>query len=159
MIFTQVRLLLSSTGRLLLRSISLIAALSCTSGCTYVAAVSQTNVPKERERVVRAKSKRYIVLGFNFDNDYPFKLIQDLQEKCPNGQVRGLLTKDTMTMYLLFFFWSREQLVEGYCVRNEQRADEASTDSPRLAETTPSAGAYPSSLGDTVSYDEVDLEL
>jgi hypothetical protein len=155
----RVRPLPSSTRRLALRAVPLLAALLCMTGCTYVTAVSQTNVPKERGRIVRAHSKRYIVLGFNFDNDYPFKLIQDLQGKCPNGQVRGLLTKDTMTMYFLAFFWSREQLAEGYCVRDEQSADAGPTDESRLAEAVRGVAAVPSSLEDETGYDEVDLEL
>lgn len=94
------------------------------SACTYVTAVSQTNVPKQRDKPVRAETKRYIILGFNFDNDYPYLLVQKLQEQCPKGQVRGLMTKDTLTMYFLVFFWSREQKAEGYCVPyHSQTAD------------------------------------
>lgn len=87
--------------------------------CSYVNAVSQTNIPRQRHKIVRAHTSRFMVLGFNFDNDYPYPLINQLKSQCANGQVRGLLTKDITTLYFLMFFWSREQFAEGYCVADQ----------------------------------------
>lgn len=99
------------------------------TGCTYVAAVSQTNVPAERSKLVRASSKRFMVLFFNFDNDYPYKLVSALKSQCPDGRVRGVVTKDSYTLYFLHFFWQRQQEARGYCVSTKSktaaRSDEA----------------------------------
>lgn len=93
-----------------------------TAACTYVHAVSQTNFPRERSKRVRAETQRYMILGINFDNDYLYPLIDKLKDQCPNGRVRGLLTKDTLTSYLGIFFFSRQQLAEGYCVAESKKS-------------------------------------
>lgn len=110
-----------------------------TMACTYVNAVSQTNLPQQRRKVVRAQTQRYIFLGFNFDNDYPYRLIDRLKSQCPDGRVRGLLTKDTTTLYFLFFFWSREQLAEGYCVVDAKNDLAAVTVASTASSLTPEA--------------------
>jgi hypothetical protein len=92
------------------------------SGCTYTMAVSQTNIPVQRKKQVEASVKKYIVLGFNFDNDYALDLTRKLQERCPQGRVRGVTTHDTVTFYLLFFFWAREISAQGYCLPQQNTA-------------------------------------
>lgn len=103
-----------------LRSLScLFVLLSCwlnLNACTYTAAVSQTNYPSYRQKRVEASIKKYIVLGFNFDNEEVYQLTGKLQDKCPNGDVRGILTKDLRTLYFSIFFWARETVASGYCV-------------------------------------------
>lgn len=93
----------------------MLGTLSTLCGCTYVNAVSQTNLPLDRQHVVHASVKKYIILGFNFDNDVFFELPRKLAEQCPGGAVRGVLTKDVTTLYLLSFFWARETEASGFC--------------------------------------------
>ncbi|MCX6132130.1 MAG: hypothetical protein NTX25_24120 [Proteobacteria bacterium] len=95
-----------------------LASFFCAS-CTYTMAVSQTNIPENRSKPVEAVEKKFIVLGFNFDNDYVFKLVDELKSKCPQGDVRGIMTQDMRTLYFLDFFWSREIVAKGYCVPHQ----------------------------------------
>jgi hypothetical protein len=86
------------------------------TGCTYTNAVSLTNIPADRTRPIEASVKKNIFLGFNFDNDFALKLANELKEKCPNGEVKGVLTKDKTTLYFLFIFWARETEAKGFCI-------------------------------------------
>ncbi len=88
------------------------------SGCSYVASVSQTNLPKNRSQVVTAEVKKYIILGFNFDNEEFTKIPERLQEKCPGGRVEGVMTKDQVTLYALIFFWARHVEATGFCQKS-----------------------------------------
>jgi hypothetical protein len=85
------------------------------TSCTYTSSVSQTNVPPQRGHLVEASVKKYIVLGFNFDNDEVLELRHKLSEKCPNSAIRGIMTQDLRTLYFLGFFWARETHAVGYC--------------------------------------------
>jgi len=92
------------------------------SGCTYTMAVSQTNIPSQRNNLVEASVSKFIVLGFNFDNDYALQLSTKLKERCPQGVVRGVTTQDMMTLYFLHFFWEREIKAQGYCLAKKSTA-------------------------------------
>ena len=85
------------------------------TSCTYTSSVSQTNVPPGRGHMVEASVKKYIVLGFNFDNDDVLELRHKLSEKCPKSAIRGIMTQDLRTLYFLMFFWARETRAVGYC--------------------------------------------
>ncbi len=93
------------------------------TACTYTNAVSLTNTPAERSQPVEVSVKKNIVLGFNFDNDQVLTLTKKLKEKCPGGEVKGILTKDSTTLYFLGFFWARETVATGYCVNAKAVAD------------------------------------
>lgn len=98
------------------RLLSLCALISLTlSGCTYTVAVSQSNIPAKRNKPVEASIYKFMVLGINFDNDYALQLSTKLKERCAGGDVRGVTTQDTVTMYLPPFFWAREAKAQGYC--------------------------------------------
>jgi hypothetical protein len=107
----------------LCRGFVFLAAMHLLGGCTYTNAVSLTNIPANRTKVVTASVKKNIFLGFNFDNDQVAKLVPALQEKCPDGDVKGVLTKDSSTFYFLFIFWARETEVSGYCIPRKAVAD------------------------------------
>lgn len=101
----------------------LVATISLSlSGCTYTMAVSQTNIPSQRNKPVEASISKFIVLGFNFDNDYALQLSTKLKERCPQGEVRGVTTQDMMTLYFLTFFWAREIKAQGYCLTKKSTA-------------------------------------
>jgi hypothetical protein len=86
------------------------------SSCASLQSTSLSSIPAKRDNVVRAEAGRTIILGFNFDNDYVNTLEADLKKQCPNGDVRGILTKDEAIYYFLFFVWKRKVTASGYCV-------------------------------------------
>ena len=88
------------------------------SGCVSLNSVSLTQIPKKRKEMVSAESSRMIFLGFNFDNDYADQVTKKLMRKCPNGQIKGILTKDETKMYFLFFVYERVVSARGYCIKS-----------------------------------------
>jgi len=86
------------------------------SSCASLQSASLSSIPANRSKIVEAKSERTIFLGFNFDNDYVNNLESDLKAQCPNGNIRGILTKDEAVYYFLFFVWARKVTATGYCV-------------------------------------------
>lgn len=86
------------------------------SGCVSLQSLSVTQIPKERKKIVKAESSRFIVFAFNFDNDYVNNLSRDLAEQCPGGAVKGIVTKDEAVNYFLWIFHSRRVTATGYCV-------------------------------------------
>jgi hypothetical protein len=86
-------------------------------GCSYTTAVSTTNIPANTRKKVTATTKRFIILGLVFDNDEVLDLPRKLQDKCPEGAVRGITTHNINTFYLLAFLWQREVVATGYCVK------------------------------------------
>lgn len=94
----------------------LLTACFSLGGCTYTMAVSQTNIPVLRSKPVEVATERFIFLGFNFDNDYALQLSNKLKESCPQGDVRGVTTQDTVTLYLFYILWAREIKARGYCI-------------------------------------------
>ena len=105
-----------------MRPLLVIAAL-CLNACTYTAAVTQTNVPPQRDHPVEVDVKRFIFFA-TLDTDEVSRLTAELQQKCPGGRVTGILTKDLRTMYFLFIFWQREVIAKGFCVKGKSVAME-----------------------------------
>lgn len=107
-------------------------AVATLAGCASVNSVSLTPIPSRRNQVVTATVEKFIILGFNFDNDFVDQLVQDLKKKCPDGVVSGILTKDEVIMY--FFAHNHRITATGFCnkatvaVNNQKRgaASEAS---------------------------------
>lgn len=83
------------------------------SGCASVNSVSLTPIPSQRARAVKAEVSKFIILGFNFDNDFVDPLIDQLKQQCPNGVVSGILTKDEMISY--FLAHTRRVTATGFC--------------------------------------------
>tara|TARA_B100001094_G_scaffold211441_1_gene205404 strand:- start:666 stop:1064 length:399 start_codon:yes stop_codon:yes gene_type:complete len=92
------------------------------TNCTYLRSVTQTNLPAKRSKKVSARAYKLIFLGFNFDNDHVLDLPKKLQRQCPNGDVRGVLTKDARTIYFLGFVWAHDIEATGYCVSSSRAA-------------------------------------
>ncbi len=85
------------------------------TSCAQLNSVSLTQVPAKRENVVKVEKSKFIVLGFNFDNDIVEDVANELKVKCPNGKISGVLTKDENINYFLYLFWSKKITVTGYC--------------------------------------------
>ena len=94
----------------------LISCLALTlSSCVSLKSVSLTQIPKTRKNRVKAEASKLIFLALNFNNDFVEEVPQKLKEKCRKGKVTGILTKDEVTSYFLFF--KRTVTAQGYCVR------------------------------------------
>jgi hypothetical protein len=100
------------------------------AGCAYTTAVSTTNIPANRSKKVKASTKRYIIFNFVFDNDEVLALPQKLGEQCLSGAVRGITTHNINTFYFLAFFWSREVVATGYCVKDKVASSGGDMDHP-----------------------------
>lgn len=87
------------------------------SGCTSLQTVSLTSIPAQRSNVVKAEVSKTIILGFNFDNDFVDQLESQLKNKCANGQITGILTKDEVVDYFLMIVWKHQVTATGYCVK------------------------------------------
>jgi hypothetical protein len=85
------------------------------SGCAALTSVSLTQIPQDRSNVVQASVQKTVFLAFNFDNDYVDELVAKLKTKCPNGQVKGILTKDEVFIYFLVF--KKVITATGFCVK------------------------------------------
>lgn len=83
------------------------------TGCASINSVSLTPIPSARSRPVSAEVTKIIILGFSFDNDFIDPLVSDLQQKCPNGVISGILTKDETISYFLVF--KKRVVATGYC--------------------------------------------
>lgn len=81
--------------------------------CASVNTISLSSIPKERNRPVKAVASRFIILAFNFDNDYVDSLVEDLKSQCKGGVVSGILTKDEVISYV--FAHKRVVTARGFC--------------------------------------------
>ena len=89
----------------------------CFVGCASVNSVSLSSIPANKGKEVRAETSKTIILGFNFNNDYVDEMAEDLKHQCPNGVVKGILTKDEVINYFLFIVWARKVTATGYCLQ------------------------------------------
>jgi hypothetical protein len=100
-----------------IKNLFLLSVLATFFACASLQSVSMTPVPKDRSNPVKVEASRVIFLGFNFDNDYVDRLSEDLRDHCRGGTVSGILTKDEVINYFLFFVVKRKVTASGYCVR------------------------------------------
>ncbi|MDD9951663.1 MAG: hypothetical protein OXT67_08880 [Zetaproteobacteria bacterium] len=84
-----------------IRCTLLILTTLLTSQCVSLRSVSITQIPKQRQQEVQAEAKKWIVLGFSFNNEYVNDVVTSLKKQCPFGKVSGILTKHYVTSYLL----------------------------------------------------------
>ena len=100
-----------------LQSLFAIGLAFALSGCASLNSVSLTPVPANRSNEVSSETERWIFLGFNFDNDYADQAAKNLARKCPGGKISGILTKDEIYAYFLFFVMKKRVVATGYCDR------------------------------------------
>lgn len=92
------------------------------SGCAYLQSVSTTPVPQDRTNIVQAESYRFIFLLLNFNNNYVDEMVSNLSAQCPNGQIKGILTKNENIMYFPIIAHANRVTATGYCVKPSARA-------------------------------------
>lgn len=102
-----------------MRILSLAVLMLGLGGCVSMQSVSLTSIPARKGKEITAQKSRLIILGFNFDNDYVNELVEDLKNQCPNGQVKGILTKDEIVDYFLMLVHTRRVTATGYCQTGE----------------------------------------
>ncbi|NJL25857.1 MAG: hypothetical protein HC902_12265 [Calothrix sp. SM1_5_4] len=114
-----------------MRSLVLLCLTTFIQACASLNSVSVTPIPANRANEVSAQSQRWIIFGFNFDNDYADQVAKDVGRKCPDGKVTGILTKDETYMYFLAFVMKRQVVATGYCLKAGAVASTAATKKSR----------------------------
>lgn len=99
---------------MILRVIAIMLVSMMTGACAYLNSVSLTPIPKERSNQIQVQKHKWVIFGFNFDNDFVDEMNEELKDKCPSGKATGLLTKDEAILYP--FVHKRVVTVTGYCV-------------------------------------------
>lgn len=89
------------------------------TGCASINSVSLTQIPVNRKNSITAETSKTIFLGFNFENDFVDLITNDLKNKCPNGIVSGILTKDEVISY--FIVHTRKITATGFCELNNAK--------------------------------------
>ncbi len=87
------------------------------TSCAQVRSVSQTSIPVNKNKPVKAEVKNNIFFFFNFSTSYLNDLTSQLQKSCPNGRVEGILTKDVFITYFPIIFHREHVTAEGFCVQ------------------------------------------
>src|SRR5688572_12241021 len=93
---------------------TMVTAALTLGGCAHLNSVSQTQIPARRSKVVEAETSKWIIFFLSFDNDYVDELSAKLKSTCPNGDVRGILTKDETYNYFIGLVMKRKVTAEGY---------------------------------------------
>ena len=73
----------------------------------------QISTVGQRAKGSTAQVSKLIILAFSFDNDFIDPLVQELKQRCPNGVISGILTKDETISYVLAH--TRRVTATGYC--------------------------------------------
>jgi len=97
------------------------------TSCASVQSVSLTPIPKQRSKVIKAEVSKFVFLAFNFNNDFIDEIVDQLKEKCPDGVISGILTKDESVSYILAH--TRKISASAFC--NDAKATHASLGTPK----------------------------
>ena len=98
-------------------------------GCASLLSVSFTHVPKARGHVVTSRSHDWAMFNLHSSNDFVDTVRQGLLDKCPGGNITGILTKyETMTYV---FMVKRIVTATGFCNEdNASNVDGGSSERP-----------------------------
>ncbi len=77
--------------------------------------INPVPIPSERNKPIESEVSRLVFLGFNFDNDFLNELPEELKKKCPDGKIKGIVTKFETVHYFLFHKYVIK--AKGYCVK------------------------------------------
>lgn len=69
--------------------------------------------PESAGKVVSAHTEQFVILGFKGDTDYVDRAYEDLQSKCPRGEIVGIVTEYQTA--LGFFSWTHHIYMKGLC--------------------------------------------
>ncbi len=99
--------------------VSVLIASVLIQGCTHLASVSSSSIPKapQRNKPVMVEAKKMIFMGFNFNNDYLNDMAFRLANQCPNGKIQGVVTKHENVLYFGPFLYEVRVSATGFCTR------------------------------------------
>jgi len=97
------------------KRLAVAAAALALGGCASLQSVSLSDVPSDRSRPVVASKSSWSVFWFYLDNDFADDVIEELRQKCPDGNVAGVYTK--LEDYFYLVVTERSLTARGYCVR------------------------------------------
>ena len=67
-------------------------------------------------QLIKAESEQFVILGFVMNTDYVDQAYQDLQSKCPKGNIQGITTQYSTDHG--FFSWTHHIDMQGVCLKN-----------------------------------------
>lgn len=84
--------------------------------CVFLKSVSITPQPPDRSKKIEAEVSKFVVLAFNFNNDFLDELPTKLSTQCPDGKITGIVTKYEDINY--FLAHTMRVKSTGYCIKN-----------------------------------------
>ena len=99
------------------RSMLVLLTAAFLTSCVHLNSVSITPIPTGKGKKVSGEASKFMFLGISFSNSYVDEAVADLKEKCPGGQIEGILTKDEVVNYFLYIFISRRIVATGQCLK------------------------------------------
>jgi hypothetical protein len=84
--------------------------------CAFLKSVSVNPQPPDRSKKVQAEVTKFVILAFNFDNDFLDELPTKLSAQCPDGKISGIVTKYEDINYFLAYRMNVKST--GYCIKN-----------------------------------------
>jgi len=84
-------------------------------GCSYLTSVSQTSIPAKKGKQISAKASKNIFFMLSFSNKFADQVRESLVEQCPNGSVKGILTKQEHTIFVPILLHQISIKATGYC--------------------------------------------
>ncbi|TGK36451.1 hypothetical protein EHQ12_10490 [Leptospira gomenensis] len=87
------------------------------NGCVFLQSVSITQQPPAGQRNVPIETEvsKFVILAFNFNNDFLNEIPEKLSAQCPKGKISGLMTKYEKVSYV--FAHRMVVKAKGYCVQ------------------------------------------
>jgi hypothetical protein len=87
--------------------------------CANLKSVSVTRVPQDRSNPISSEAWGWGFLGLYFSNDFVDEAVKELNSKCENGRISGVMTKYTSKFYLL---WTTRTInASGYCLAEKSK--------------------------------------
>ena len=82
----------------------------------YVSDLTPYNPIEKKGEVVKSTASQFAVLGFVRNTDYVDQARQNLEKKCPSGEIGGVVTQ--LYTELGFFSWTNYVTMQGFCSKN-----------------------------------------
>jgi hypothetical protein len=97
----------------------LILSLFVLGACANLKSVSITRVPQDRSNPIASEAWGWGFLGLYFSNDFVDEAVRDLNSKCENGKISGVMTKYTTKFW---FLWTTRTInATGYCLAEKSK--------------------------------------
>lgn len=128
---------------------SLIPCLTATllASCVSVQSVSISPIPpaEARKKLIKSSASNAIVFFIPFANSFIENAREDLEQQCPKGSIQGVLTKHQTTDYFLGLVYTKNIMMQGYCLASNDGGGPAHTNEAGAANGT-SKGPSPTKV-------------